>query len=60
MCRQNWIIIIFFFSENYQKIATSNVIFSRTADRIAAKFCIIITRSSPMSYIKIVFILLAH
>ena len=30
------------YPENYQKIATSNAIFSRTADRIAAKFCMTI------------------
>ena len=29
-------------SRKLQKIATSNVIFSRTADRIAAKFCMTI------------------
>ena len=30
------------YPENHQKIATSNVIFSRTADRNAAKFCMTI------------------
>ena len=30
------------YPENYKKISTSNAIFSRTADRIAAKFCMTI------------------
>ena len=34
-------------SENLPKIATSNVIFSRTADRIAAKVCMTIQKIKP-------------
>ena len=34
-------------SGNLPKIATSNVIFSRTADRIAAKFCMTIQKIKP-------------
>ena len=40
-------ILIREYPENYQKIATSNVIFSRTADRIAAKFCMTIMKITP-------------
>ena len=34
-------------SGNLQKIATSNIIFSRTADRIAVKFCMTIRKIKP-------------
>ena len=36
------------------KIATANVIFSRTADRFAANFALQLKRSSSMTYIKTV------
>ena len=42
-----------------QKIANLNVIFSRTANRIAAKFVWQFRRSSPMTYFKTLFNLLA-
>ena len=40
-------------SRKLPKIATSNIIFSRTADRISTKFARQFRRSSPMTYLKL-------
>ena len=40
------------YPENYQKIATLNVIFSRTADRIAAKLIMTIKKIMPRDIIQ--------
>ena len=39
-------------SEKLPKIATSNLIFSRTADRITAKFCMTIKKIKPNDIIQ--------